>query len=346
MGEPSVLARNEGRAGRITLNRPEALHALNQDMCERMIAALREWARTPAVEVIVVDHAEGTRGFCAGGDVLMIAESGRSDSAAAAAFFATEYRLNTLIKEYPKPYVAIIDGVTMGGGVGVSVHGSHRVATERTVFAMPEAAIGLFPDVGGGFFLPRLEGELGMWLALSGERLKGEDVLAAGVATHYAPAEHIPYLTMRLRQDGVSALDDLKRHATGSFEAHRADINAAFSAPSLEEIEAALRQRGEWSAGVAQRMAKNSPLTMKIAMRQLREGGEMSFRDVMTMEYRIATRMARTENFQEGVRAALIDRDNAPSWTPAALSDVTDALVDSFFAPLPEGELTFIEDVQ
>ncbi|MGB3627763.1 MAG: enoyl-CoA hydratase/isomerase family protein, partial [Henriciella sp.] len=154
MSEPSIIARKQGRAGRITLNRPKALHALNQDMCDLMTDALVNWRDDPQIELIVVDHADGTRGFCAGGDIRMLQESGKADGQEARDFFASEYRLNTLIKEYPKPYVAIQDGVTMGGGVGISVHGTYRVATPNTLFAMPESGIGLFPDVGGGWFLP------------------------------------------------------------------------------------------------------------------------------------------------------------------------------------------------
>lgn len=180
-----VTIYRQGVAGRITLNRPQALHALNEEMCLAMDAALKQWAGDDEVELVVVDHAEGTRGFCAGGDIRMLAESGTGDGSAASAFFRAEYRLNTRIKNYAKPYVAFMDGVTMGGGVGISVHGSHRVATERTTFAMPETGIGLFPDVGGGWFLPRLGPPLGMWLALTGERLKGGDVCAAGVATNF-----------------------------------------------------------------------------------------------------------------------------------------------------------------
>jgi len=191
----TVIVKKQGRAGRITLNRPESLHALNTEMCEIMTEALLSWVNDPEVEFILVDHLVETGGFCAGGDVILLHESGKGDGAVARDFFKTEYRLNTLIKEYPKPYVSMMDGVTMGGGVGISVHGSHRIATDRSLFAMPESGIGLIPDVGGGFFLPRLTGGLGMWLALTGDRLKGADVLAVGVATHYANSEDIADLS-------------------------------------------------------------------------------------------------------------------------------------------------------
>ncbi|MEM9841255.1 MAG: enoyl-CoA hydratase/isomerase family protein [Pseudomonadota bacterium] len=343
MTDPSVIVRKQGRAGRLTLNRPKALHALNQDMCERMTAALLDWKDDPDVEVVLVDHASDTRGFCAGGDILMLAESGRSDGVAGANFFAAEYRLNTLIYEYPKPYLAVIDGVTMGGGVGISVHAPYRIATENTLFAMPESGIGLLPDVGGGYFLPRLAGELGTWLALTGARLKGEDVLALGVATHFAPAETLADLKERLCKDGTNTLTSLQTKATGRFEPHLDDINACFAGQTLEMIVDSLATGSEWAQAQNAVLATKSPLTMKVSLRQMREGAALAFRDVMRMEYRICSRMIKTANFQEGVRAVLVDRDQAPNWDPKTLSDVTDDLVDGFFQPLGASDLTFLE---
>ncbi|MEM5518355.1 enoyl-CoA hydratase/isomerase family protein [Henriciella sp. AS95] len=341
MTEPSVIARKQGRAGRITLNRPKALHALNMDMCELMTEALVAWQDDADVELIVVDHAEGTRGFCAGGDIRMLQESGKADGQEAREFFASEYRLNTLIKEYSKPYVAIQDGVTMGGGVGISVHGTYRVATPNTLFAMPESGIGLFPDVGGGWFLPRLDGATGMWLALTGARLKGEDVLAAGVATHFA--EDPAGLADKLCEDGVSALDGLKTEASRSYAEHQGEIDDCFGKSTVEEIVAALKAGSDWATAQAETLASKSPLTMKIAHRQLTEGGQMSdFRENMKMEYRIGGRLVCTENFIEGVRAVLVDKDHNPKWEPPTLEAVSDDLVDSFFAPLGENELQFI----
>ncbi|WP_084398753.1 enoyl-CoA hydratase/isomerase family protein [Henriciella aquimarina] len=341
MSERSVIARKQGRAGRITLNRPKALHALNQDMCDLMTDALITWRDDPQVELIVVDHAEGTRGFCAGGDIRMLQESGKADGQEARDFFASEYRLNTLIKEYPKPYVAIQDGVTMGGGVGISVHGSHRIATPDTMFAMPESGIGLFPDVGGGWFLPRLPGAVGMWLALTGARLKGEDVLAVSVSTHFA--EDTSGLADTLCEKGISALDGLKTDATPSFAEHRQEIDTCFGPASVEEIVAALQNGSDWARAHAETLASKSPLTMKIAHRQLTEGGKMNdFRENMRMEYRIGGRLVCTENFIEGVRAVLVDKDHNPKWEPPTLEAVSDDLVDSFFAPLGDNELQFI----
>lgn len=343
MSEPTVLARKQGRAGRLTLNRPKALHALNSDMVRRMTDALAGWADDDDVELIVVDHAGGTRGFCAGGDVRMLAESGAGDGKEAREFFAAEYRLNTLIEEYPKPYAAIIDGVTMGGGVGISVHGDYRVATPNTMFAMPESGIGLFPDVGGGWFLPRLPGELGMWLALTGERLKGEDVLAVGVATHFI--EDPAGLADKLCEEGIAALDGLKASATPSFVEHIAEIDACFAKPTVEEIVACLEAGTDWARKQAETLKKKSPLTLKIAHRQLHEGAKLKdFRANMRMEFRIASRLVLTKSFHEGVRAVLIDKDNKPDWTPGSLAEVTPDILDTFFEPLGEDDLKFIGD--
>lgn len=341
MSEPSVIARKEGRAGCLTLNRPKALHSLNLDMVEIMIENLMAWRADPDVEFIIVDHAPDTRGFCAGGDVRMLAESGAKDGKEAAGFFAAEYRLNTLIKEYPKPYVAIIDGVTMGGGVGISVHGDYRIATPNTTFAMPESGIGLFPDVGGGWFLPRLPGATGMWLALTGARLKGEDVLAAGVATHFTDAG--AGLADVLARDGLDALSQMEQSAEASFAAHRPEIDTCFGKDTVEDILACLDAGSDWAKAQAETLKSKSPLTLKIAHRQLREGGAMSdFRDNMRMEYRIGARLVRTQNFIEGVRAVLIDRDNSPDWQPPDLQSVTPELLETFFEGLGDGELEFL----
>ncbi len=343
MSEPSVIARREGRAGRLTLNRPKALHSLNHDMVEIMTENLLAWRGDPKIEMILVDHAPETRGFCAGGDVRMLAESGAKDGKEAAAFFAAEYRLNTLIKEYPKPYIAIIDGVTMGGGVGISVHGDYRIATPNTMFAMPESGIGLFPDVGGGWFLPRLPGATGMWLALTGERLKGEDVLAVGVATHFTDAG--AGLADVLARDGLGALDKMKQAAEPSFAEHRGEIDTCFGKETVEDIVACLEAGSDWARAQAKILAAKSPLTLKIAHRQLNEGaGFKDFRDSMSMEYRIGARLVRTENFIEGVRAVLIDRDNSPNWQPPDLQSVTPEYLDTFFDELGPDELEFLPE--
>ncbi|MEC7289014.1 MAG: enoyl-CoA hydratase/isomerase family protein [Pseudomonadota bacterium] len=349
----SVLTRSEGGVGYITLNRPDALHALNLDMCETILAALRVWAQDPGVHIVVVDHAAGSRGFCAGGDIAMLRESGMSDGKDARAFFAEEYRMNAAIESFPKPYLALIDGVTMGGGVGLSVHGSYRVATERTLFAMPETGIGLFPDVGGGWFLPRLSGELGTWLALTGARLKGSDVAAARVATHFLPSELMPNLKAQIAEVDFSAgaaemLGEILSRLThavpaGSFEAHMETINACFAGDSAEAMVAALEADGsEWAVKQAETIRTKSPETVKVALRQVREGAKCeTFEDNMRMEYRIGWRKVQSADFLEGVRAVIIDKDHAPNWAPDTLEAVSAADVAKYFAPLGDDELSF-----
>jgi enoyl-CoA hydratase len=343
-----VLIRRQGAAGRITLNRPQALHALNEDMCLRMYDALMLWRDDADIQLIVVDHADGTRGFCAGGDIRMLAESGAADGSAAAAFFRAEYRLNALIHDYPKPYVAFMDGITMGGGVGISVHGSHRVATEHTVFAMPETGIGLFPDVGGGWFLPRLGPPLGMWLALTGERLKGGDVAAAGVATHYAESAVVGALKDAVCNGDLEMLAAMDWDETGSFEKHLEAIERCFWKTTVEETVAALEEEtvgglsAEWAKAQLAILKTKSPQTLKVAHRQLRIGLQMNtFRDNMRMEYRVANRVVSRHDFQEGVRAVIIEKDNAPKWSPETLAGVTGKMLDEIFAPLDGSELTF-----
>ena len=268
-------------------------------------------------------------------------------------FFRTEYQMNAALKAFPKPVLAIIDGVTMGGGVGLSVHGSHRVATERTVFAMPETGIGLFPDVGGGWFLPRLRGELGTWLALTGARLKGADVAAAGVATHFLPSELVPALQKQIEQadfsvDGAGMIDEILRGMThaipaGSFEEHRETIDACFGFDTAEEIVAALeRDGGAWAQEQLVVLRTKSPETVKVALRQLREGAQLtSFEDNMRMEYRIGWRKVQSHDFLEGVRAVIVDKDNAPVWRPERIEDVSDESISTYFESLDQDELAF-----
>ena len=336
-----VSARVENGIGRITLNRPQALHALTTEMCAAMTDALTAWQDDLTVRAVLVDHAEGTRGFCAGGDIRMVAQSGRADGRAGEAFFNIEYRLNTQIKRFSKPYVALLDGVTMGGGVGISIHGSHRIATDRTIFAMPETGIGLFPDVGGGWFLPRLEGELGIWLALTGARLKGSDVVAAGLATHFVVSENLPDVKARILAG--EALDDVLADYTQmpmrpGYVEHLDIINHCFSRPTITDICLALKMADDdWATAQADILKSRSPLSLSVSLEQLRRGARMaSFEDVMRMEYRIACHIIRSQDFSEGVRAVIEDKDNAPMWSPASLSGVTPQMVEAMFAAVDE----------
>jgi enoyl-CoA hydratase len=335
-----VLARIEHGWGRLTLNRPKALHALNQEMCEVMIAALVAWRDDPKVGAVMIDH-RGERGFCAGGDIRQIAEGGRGDGAGARAFFLAEYRLNHLLFEYPKPIVAIMDGVTMGGGVGLAAPARRRVATERTVFAMPETGIGLFPDVGGGWFLPRLPGETGVWLGLTGARLRAADCLRLGLATNYVEAARIEALTFALLQ-ATDAIDTVLTEFAGDAGSSplaqvQHHIDRLFVGDSVERILKALAADGsDWARSQRAILETKSPQALKVTLRQLRQGKERaSFAEEMAVEFRLAVRVCSRADFQEGVRAVIIDKDNAPRWTPQSLGEVDDALLDALFAPLP-----------
>jgi enoyl-CoA hydratase len=335
-----ILARVEGSVGRITLNRPKALHALNTAICEAIIAALQSWKADPAVALVLIDHA-GERGFCAGGDIRMLAESGAKDSVEARAFFFTEYRMNALLMAYPKPVCAIMDGIVMGGGVGIAMPCRYRVATERTTFAMPETGIGLFPDVGGGWHLPRLPGEAGMWLALTGARIKAADCLLLGVATDYVESAKVEALKAAIVAEPAAVETLLTEYEVDAGEPpmaqHQDGIDACFAAPTVEAILQALREDGSpWAIAQHDGLLTKSPQTLKVAHRQLRAGEALTdFNANMAMEYRIGARVVARHDFLEGVRAAIVDKDNAPKWDPPLLEGVTDALLDAIFAPLP-----------
>ena len=342
-GEPEVLTRIEGRVGRITLNRPQALHALTTQMCRDITAALLAWRGDPDVELVLLDHA-GERGFCAGGDIRMLAESGAGDGAKAREFFYTEYRLNHLLFHYPKPRVAIMDGITMGGGVGLSRPCRFRVATERTTFAMPETGIGLFPDVGGGWYLSRMPGHIGLWLALTGARIKAADCELVGVATDYVESARIPELKAAIIEapDRVETLLTEFEADAGrpTIAAHQDEIDRIFGAASVEAIAAALQAAGsDWARDQLRVMGTKSPQTLKVAFRQLQLGGQAkSFAENMAMEYRIGARVVQRHDFAEGVRAVIVEKDNQPRWEPATLEGVSGAMLDAIFAPLTSAE--------
>lgn len=347
-----ILTAAANGLGHITLNRPAALHALNTHMCANMIQALLAWRDDPEIKVILLDHAPGTRGFCAGGDIRMIAESGAKDSKEAREFFFTEYRLNHLLFTYPKPIIALIDGVTMGGGVGISMPARFRIATENTTYAMPETGIGLFPDVGGGWYLPRKQGEIGMWLALTGARLKAADCLVAGIATHFMPTEILAAARAQIAgaaqthnaenalASGLEALSESAGKPKELTQENIERINRLFSRDSVEAIFAALESdSSDWAQAQLATLHTKSPQALKVSFRQMREGANAaSFADEMRSEYRLASRVASRHDFQEGVRALIVDKDNKPIWSPATLEGVTDAMLDEIFAPLPSAD--------
>ncbi|MFM9978234.1 MAG: enoyl-CoA hydratase/isomerase family protein [Sphingomonadaceae bacterium] len=333
-----LIIAKEGRIGRIRLNRPKALHALTPDMCRGIIDALAAFESDDDVACVVFDHAQG-RGFCAGGDIRLLAESGQRDGAEARAFFMAEYQMNHRLFTYSKPIVAFMDGITMGGGVGIALPCRYRVATENTRFAMPETGIGLFPDVGGGWYLPRLPGQVGKFLALTGARLDGAECLALGLATHYMPAEAVSKAVASLH-DTADISRALKAHCSGAPLArivqNRGAIDRLFAGDTVAAIMAALAaDGGKWALKELDTLRTKSPLSMAVALRQLREGAAMpDFATEMAQEYAIGARVVRTSDFIEGVRALIIDKDNTPRWVP----EVDPAEVDAIFAPMPPGE--------
>ncbi|KAL9848479.1 3-hydroxyisobutyryl-CoA hydrolase, mitochondrial isoform 2-T2 [Geothlypis trichas] len=347
-----VLLEKKGGAGIITLNRPKALNALNLPMIQKIYPQIKTWEQDPETFLIII-KGTGGKAFCAGGDIRAITEAGKVGDKLIQDFFIGEYRLNNAIGTCKKPYVALIDGITMGGGVGVSVHGHFRVATEKTVFAMPETAIGLFPDVGGGYFLPRLSGKIGYYLGLTGCRLKGRDVLRAGIATHFVESEKLPALEkdlIALKSPSKEKIADLlnsyhmkctiDQEKEFALDEHMDKINSLFSANSMEEIVKKLKQDGSpFAMKQLETINKMSPTSLKLTLRQLREGASMSLQEVLRMEYRLSQACMKGHDFYEGVRAVLIDKDQSPKWKPAALEEVSDEFVDNCFKPLGNDDL-------
>ena len=338
-----VICEREGGLGRIRLNRPKALHALTREMCETIAAALLHWRSDGNVKAVLIDHAEG-RGFCAGGDVVMLAKSGASDGADARAFFEAEYRLNHLLFTYTKPTAVIMDGITMGGGVGISLPCDFRVATENTRFAMPETGIGLFPDVGGGWYLSRLPGRVGQFMALTGARLDAAECHYLGLATHYVEQSSLAEMIERMAKTPTRLKGAIGNFAAtppdAKIEQNLALIARNFASDRLEGIIAALEaDESEWAETERTTIGIKSPLSCKVSLRLLAEGAErVSFEDEMRAEYALASRVARTHDFIEGVRALLIDKDNQPQWDPATAEAVSDKMLDDLFAPLPVEE--------
>ncbi|XP_029872810.1 3-hydroxyisobutyryl-CoA hydrolase, mitochondrial isoform X3 [Aquila chrysaetos chrysaetos] len=347
-----VLLEKRGGAGIITLNRPKVLNALTLSMIQQIYPQIKTWEQDPETFLIII-KGTGGKAFCAGGDIRAIADAGKVGGRLARDFFREEYILNNAIGTCKKPYVALIDGITMGGGVGLSVHGHFRVATEKTLFAMPETAIGLFPDVGGGYFLPRLSGKIGYYLALTGFRLKGRDVLKAGIATHFVESEKLPALEkdlIALKSPSTENIADLLNsyHVKSKvdqekefvLDEHMEKINSLFSANSMEEIVKKLKQDGSpFAIKQLETINKMSPTSLKMTLRQLREGASMSLQDVLMMEYRLSQACMRGHDFYEGVRAVLTDKDQSPRWKPAALEEVSDEFLDDCFKPLGNNDL-------
>jgi enoyl-CoA hydratase/carnithine racemase len=334
--DQAVRVWREARAGRIRLHRPKALNALDLAMVQALHAAVQKFAAEPDVHFLLIDAPE--RGFCAGGDVRALrAAAMAGDETVAARFFSAEYALNQAIAECGKPFVALVDGVCLGGGIGISVHGSHRIATERAVFAMPETAIALFPDVGTSFLLPRLPGALGMYMALTGARMAGADAVHAGLATHFVRSENLPSLAAALVQDGVAAIAaGAEPLPAFSLASARPLIDTAFSAPSVAEIVTRLEQdQSRFAQETLRTLRQNSPSAVHWSFALLRAGAHRDLRQALAAELALAQRVAHLPEFFEGVRAALVDKDRAPNWQPARLEDVDPAAISALFADTP-----------
>jgi enoyl-CoA hydratase len=335
-----------GAAGVVTLNRPQALNAVTYGMAHALRRALEGWANDPAISRVVV-VANGGRAFSAGGDIRALTDFGKSGQIdEAMKFWREEYPLNAYIKSYRKPYIALVDGIVMGGGVGVAIHGSHRVAGDKFQFAMPEVGIGFFPDVGATWFFPRMPGQLGTYCALTGDRLNAADACMAGAATHRVPSERFPDLLEGL-YGSVSVDAVLAAFAEpageGPLAARREAIDRLFAGGRVEDILQALDnesgEQAEWARATAANIRTKSPLSLKIALAQVRRGKSWDFATCMDAEFRIVSRVIRGHDFYEGVRAVIVDKDNKPRWQPATLDAVSDAEVERHFAPLDDDGL-------
>lgn len=338
-----ILFERRGQIGLVTLNRPQALNALTRSMCCHFYNQLGMWAQDESVRAVVVKGA-GDKAFCAGGDVVGLYHAGKEGSPDFERFFFDEYRLNFATGTYSKPYIALIDGIVMGGGVGLSIHGPYRVATEKTLFAMPETAIGLIPDVGGTHALGHMAGELGTFLGLTGERLKAADCLYAGIATHYVSSSDIESLIVALAQPGAdvaSVLASVHQDPGASpLALHEVAINRYFSYETVGEILADLSMGDEWALKLRDKLFGFSPTSMKLTLQAIRAAKGLTLAQALTQEYRIVCQIKHGHDFYEGVRAQLMDKDKKPRWKPAALSDVTTEMVDAHFQVPAGGDLS------
>ncbi|MBX7433535.1 enoyl-CoA hydratase/isomerase family protein [Mycobacterium sp. Y57] len=338
-----VLVTVDGSVGLLTLNRPKAINSLTHPMVGRLAAALTAWENDEAISTVLVRGA-GERGLCAGGDVVALYHSAKAGGAEARRFWYDEYLLNAHIGRYGKPYVALMDGITMGGGVGISAHGSVRVATDTTKMAMPEVGIGFIPDVGGTFILSRAPGLIGVHAALSGASFTGADAIAMGFADHYVPHDRLGAFTAAVIADGVDAA--LAAHAQepppSALMAEREWIDDCYAHETVADILVALRGHGAGPAqDAADLIGSRSPVALAVALEAVRRAGRLAtLEDVLRQEYRTSCASVRSHDFVEGIRAQLVDKDRNPQWSPASLAAVTEADVEAYFAPA-DPDLTF-----
>lgn len=342
-GSDEVLTEVDGNVGLITLNRPKAINSLNQPMIDALSAVLTDWARDDKVRAVLLSGA-GERGLCAGGDVVSIYHSARKDGVEARRFWRDEYQLNAQISEFAKPYVAVMDGIVMGGGVGVSAHANTRVVTDTSKVAMPEVGIGFIPDVGGVYLLSRAPGGLGLHAALTGAPFSGADAIAMGFADYYVPHADVEAFRRAVAADGVESA--LAKYAVepppGELAAQRDWIDECYAGQTVEDIVAALRAHGAGPAhDAADLIATRSPIALSVTLAAVRRAADLpTLKDVLVQDYRVSSASLRSHDLVEGIRAQLIDKDRNPQWSPARLADVTAADVEAYFAPVDD-DLSF-----
>jgi enoyl-CoA hydratase len=332
--EPSVLTRHDGRVGRILLNRPKTLNALDLPMIRAITHALQTWRDDPHIHAVVIEAA-GDRAFCAGGDIRALRQHQLDGNRAPVdAFFIEEYALNRMIAAYPKPYIALIDGICMGGGIGVSIYGDYRVASEHAMFAMPETAIGFFPDIGATFFLPRLPGQLGTYLGLTGARVHGADAVHAGFATQFTPTAEMHQLSRALADDGTAAL---ARHAAPlpafTLQDQRAAIDTIFAADSIPDLLHRLEaDNTDWARKTIDALRTVSPSALAWTLHILRDGAHRTLEQCLDAEFALTHTTMRHNDFIEGVRAMVVDKDRTPRWQPPRIEDIAPADTAAMFA--------------
>ena len=344
--DAEVLFSTEGRTGCILLNRPRALNALTEPMARAVAERLSAWADDPAIGAVLIEGA-GDRAFCAGGDVVAVTKAGRRGEPLTRTMFVSEYTMNWRINRFPKPYIALMDGIVMGGGCGLSVHGSHRIVTERTVLAMPESGIGFFTDIGASWFLPRCPGHMGLYLGLTGARIGAADAIWCGLATHFVPSAKLADLREAIvgAEDPADAVSAVAEDPGPSYLAeHRALIDRCFGAGSVEAILAALAADTDpMAAEIAQAMAALSPTSMKVNHALLTDRAKPNIEEALRLEFRVSQAFMAGHDFYEGIRALLVDKDNAPRWRPATLAEVTPAMVAAHFDQPAGGDLPLPE---
>ena len=344
MSTEEVFFEKKGSLGLITLNRPEALNALTLNMVRLIHPTLKKWEEDNEIKTVAVT-AVGDKAFCAGGDIRALYDWGKSNDKKAKGFYYEEYQLNQLIKSYTKPYISFVNGIVMGGGVGISVHGSYRVAGENYSFAMPETGIGLFPDVGGSFFLSRLKNNIGMYLALTGSRIKSSDAIELGIAEYYIMSKNYDDILKQL-SDGATPNEVLSSFNSDKINSdlknNSGKINELFSGNNLENIfEKLENDNSDFSQKNLSLLKSKSPTSLKITFRQIKNGSELDFEDCMRMEYRMVSKVMDDHDFYEGVRALIIEKDNNPIWKPETVEKISDKEIDEFFIHTEDNELNF-----